>query len=165
MKKFWTILIAYFPLAFLTLQVIADMVYLFSFNTYASAYFYLGWSMGGSFLVSLLLIALTERLKFCGVSKWSARAQMGFSIVYFIIRQDNIYNISIQIVIGLVAIAMTAHYYKHKFPLCRLSLLLHFFKHIFREGNCEKGIARYDQEIKTLLRKSNLRHENSGNYP
>lgn len=162
MKRFWTILIAYFPLMLLSFQVLADIVYLISFKAYASAYFYLGWSMGGSFLVSLLLIAITERFKFCEVSKWAARAQMAFSIVYFIIREDNIYNIAIQIVIGLVAIAITIYYYKHKFPLCRLSLLLNFIKNVVKERSCEKGIERYDQEIKTLLRKNKtLRHENS----
>lgn len=161
MKRITTLFIAYFPLALLTFQVIADIVYLISFKSYASAYFYLGWSMGSSFLYSLLLIAMTERLKFCEVSKWAARCQMAFSIVYLIIRQDNIYNISIQIILGLVAIILTIIHYKHKFPLCRLSLLLSFIKNVFKERSCEKGVEAYDREVKNLILKQKYRHENS----
>lgn len=161
MKRAATIFLAYFPLALLTFQVLADILYLISFKTYASLYFYLSWAMGSSFLLALFLIIFTERLKFCEVSKWAARAQMLFSIVYLIIRQDNIYNISIQIVIGLVAMILTAKYYKHKFPLCRLSLFLNFMKNVFKESSCEKGVVAHDRETKNLIIQKKYRHENS----
>ena len=160
MKRAANLFLAYFPLGLLALQVIADFVYLIDFDTYAGVYFYLGWAMGSSFLFSLFLVILTERLKFCEVSKWAARAQMGFSIVYLIIRQDNIYNISIQIVLGLVAIILTWHYYAHKFPLCRLGLLWIFISKVFKERSCEKGIEQHDRMVKNLLRtKKPARHE------
>lgn len=161
MKKISTLFLAYFPLALLMLQVVADFIYLISFDNYASIYFYLGWAMGSSFLLSMFLIILTERLKFCGISKWSARAQMAFSIVYLIIREDNIYNISLQIVIGLVAMILTFRHYAHKFPLCRLGLLWNFLKNVFKENSCERGIERHTREVKGLLKNQKARHESS----
>lgn len=161
MKRAAIVFLAYSPIVLLSLQVLANLWYLIDFNGYAKAYFYLGWALGSSLLFSIIMVTMTEVLRFCEVSKWAARAQLAFALVYLIIRQDNIYNISIQIVIGLVALLLTFRYYKHKFPLCRLSLLLNFVKNVWKEKSCVKGVEAHDRQVKNLILNKRYRHENS----
>lgn len=160
-KRAAIVFLAYSPIVLLCLQVLADFWYLIDFEGYVNAYFYLGWGLGSSFLFSIILVTLTEVLRYCEVSRWAARAQLAFSLVYLFIREDNIYNICIQIVIGLVALLLTFRYYKHKFPLCRLSLLLNFLKNVLKERSCEKGIEAHDRQVKNLILRKRYENENS----
>lgn len=151
--------LVYFPLLLVACQVVADLWYLIDFDTYAKAYFYLGWVLGTNLLVSFFMVCYTEYFYFCAVSKWAARAELLFAFIYGIIQQDNIYNIAFQIVIGIVAIHLTIRYYAHKFPLCRLGLLWNFINNVRKKGSCVKGIERHDMDVKNLLRTKRPRHE------
>lgn len=161
MKRLSTIFIAYAPILLLVTQIVFNLLYWLNPSLYVNLYFYLGWGVGGSMFLSALLVAITERFRFCEVSKWAARAQVAFSLIYFFIRQDNIYNISLQIVIGLVAIIITMVKYKERFPFCRLSLFLNFMRNIFKERSCEKGLEAHERQVKNLILKKHYRHENS----
>lgn len=163
LKRYIKLFIVYFPLLLVSLQVTADLLYLIDFNSYAAAYFYLGWALGANWLVAVFLIAFTEYFNFCAVSKWAARAEMLFALVFLIVKQDNIYNILLQIVIGLVAIILTIRHYAHKFPLCRLGLLWNFLSNCWKKNSCLKGIEQHDNDVKNLLRTKKPNHEFSNN--
>lgn len=161
MRRLATLLIAYFPILLVGGQVLVNGLYFIHRATYLRFGFELNTFFGTNVLFALVFLAITYRFKFCEVSKYCAIAECLFAANFFIVRQDNLYNIWFQIVIGLVAISLTVRHYKHKFPFCRLSLFLNFLKHLKKEKNCEKAVRSYDEEIKTLILKKRYEHENS----
>jgi energy-coupling factor transporter transmembrane protein EcfT len=66
-----------------------------------------------------------------------------------IIKEDNLYNIIFQIIVGIIALVCTYYFFKNKFPLCRLALWHKFFMFFCLTGSCNKAIHLFtiDTEI------------------
>jgi len=158
MKKF-KLFIIYFPVILVILQVLLNLLSFVYPAAYTNAGFYLNTFLGTNVLFSLFLVALTFSFQFCSVSRWAAVAELIFAVAYLIIKEDNIYNISIQVIVGLVAIVVTFWNYLKKFPLCRMSLLMSFMGSVISNFSCKKGLAEWDKDVEHLwLKKRNHEH-------
>jgi len=149
-KKF----IIYFPVILVSIQVIFNLYALIDRAGYNAIGFYLNTFIGTNILFSVFLLAFTFSFKFCRISSAAAVAEVLFGVAFMIIQEDNIYNILFQVIVGLVALIFTYHYFIHKFPLCRINLLHRFFGAVFLTGSCTKGLEKFESEIKESIIKT-----------
>lgn len=152
MKKRVKIFIVYFPVILVAGQVLVNLLSFVWMEGYLSAGFYLNTFFGTNVFFAVFLVAFTFMFKFCAVSRWAALAEFAFALNYLIVQSDNLYNILFQVIVGCMAIGLTFRHYLERFPLCRLSLLIHFIKSVVKHKSCEKGIESYDRDIKSEIR-------------
>jgi len=132
----------------------ANVLFFVAPNFYYSKGILLNTLFGGSLLVSLLLVFITFRLKFCEVSRWAAIAELIFALMALFIHDDGVYNISLQLGVGALAMLATFRHYIKKFPLCSLSLLVSFFSNLFiAKGDCRKGVEKFEQSLQNTIEK------------
>lgn len=158
MKKSSRIFVIYFPVILVGLQVLLNIMSFVFPRAYLDSAFYLDLTLGTNGLYALSLLALTFGFSFCIIGRACAIAECLFAIVYGIIKVDNIHNISIQIIIGTIALIVTFLQYKKKFPLCSFSVFTSFLWSIVRKSSCSKGLERWDKKMDGLLLKKH--HEN-----
>jgi hypothetical protein len=154
MKKTVKIFIVYFPVILVSGQVLINLLSFLYEPAYKAAGFYLNTFFGTNVFFALFLVAFTWMFKFCSVSKWAALAECLFAINYLVVKEDNLYNISFQIIVGLVAIAATYWNYLKKFPLCRWSLFWNFIGSVISNGSCKKGLIEWERNIKSIILKT-----------
>lgn len=150
--------VIYFPVALVMLQVIGNSLYFISPGIYFTSSFYLNLFLGTNFLFAFFLLAFTFMFRFCAVSRWAAVAECVYAVMYLIIQQDTVYNIAIQIVVGLLALVATFWHYVRKFPGCNFSVGLRFFGDVIRKGSCEKGLQHFDMKKSTVRNHHEKRH-------
>lgn len=154
MKKWIKLFVIWFPVGLVFLQVLCNFLYFVAPGFYYSTGFYLNLFLGTNFLFAFFLLAFTFMFRFCAVSRWAAGAECIFAVIYLIIQQDNAYTVSIQIVVGILAIIATFWHYIKKFPLCNFSVGFHFITHAIRHSNCRKSIDHFDSKIKRAVIKN-----------
>lgn len=147
--------IIFFPVILVSLQVAANIFSFISPSAYAASGFYLNTFLGTNVLFAGFLVAFTFWFRFCDVSRACAIAEVLFAVNYLLVKEDNLYNIWFQIIVGTVMLAVTVKMYTYKFPFCNWSLLFKFFKNIIREKSCEKGLDRWHDELKNDIRRRN----------
>jgi hypothetical protein len=145
------VFIIYFPVLLVSLQVIANMLALISWDIYNSIGFYLNTFLGTNMLFAFFLVAFTYMFKFCTISRVAAWTEVAFGVNYLIVQQDNLYNILFQIISGSLAVFFTFRHYIKKFPFCRLSLLTKFLLSIVATGSCAKGVEKWEKDLKNDL--------------
>jgi len=155
MKSKVNIFLSYFPVLLVTMQVICNLLsFVVSKNTYNQWGFYLNTLFGTNVLFAVFLLFFTFRLKFCSVSRAAAIAEVLFGINYLIVKEDNLYNILFQVIVGSVALVWTFRYYIRKFPLCKMSLMVTFFSSLFAsKGDCRKGVDNWERHLYTTIEK------------
>jgi len=158
MKRNVKLILIYGPVALVCFQVLVNLLFFISKNTYMAAGFYLNAFFGTNVLFSLFLLAFTFTFKFCAISRWAAIAEVLFALNYLIIQEDNLYNIMFQIIVGVVAIILTLIHYTKRFPLCRLSLLVSFTKSVILKGSCAKGFEQWERDVKSMLLRNHRQH-------
>lgn len=159
MKKNVKLFVIYFPVMLVGFQVAVNLLSFIAPSFYLEAGFYLNTFFGTNVLFSLFLVAFTFWFKFCSVSRWAAVAEVLFSVNYLIVREDNLYNVMFQVVIGSIALIATFWHYIKKFPLCRMSLVAGLFSSVIKTGSCKKGIDDWDRNIKSMILKTHHPHE------
>lgn len=152
MKKKIKLFIVYFPVILIAGQVLVNLLSFIDRPLYLKAGFYLNLTFGTNIAVAFFLVAFTQVLKFCSVSRWAAYAQLAFAVNYAIVQQDNLYNILFQVIGGIIALILTFRHYIKRFPLCRVSLVVSFIGSIWREKSCENGIERWQGNLKTIAK-------------
>lgn len=153
MKRAAKIFVAYFPVLLVAGQVVVNWLsFVWPFG-YMKAAFYLNTFFGVNVFIALMLVAMTQLLKFCSVSRWAALAELFFAVNYLIVQQDNLYNIMFQIIIGTIAIIATFFHYIKKFPGCNLSVGAEFIKSAFKSGSCTKSLEEFDSNVKRVYEK------------
>lgn len=145
MRKKLKVFIAYFPVILITGQVITNLLYFIAPEYYSQYGFYLGLIFGTNLLFALFLIGFTFWFRFCSVSRYAAIGQLAFAINYLIVKEDNLYNIMFQIIVGILALLLTFRFFTKKFPLCSLSLFTSFISSLFATGNCSQALDRWDR--------------------
>ncbi len=151
MKKKIRIFITYFPVILVGLQVIVNLMSFVFPAAYNVAGFYLNTMFGTNVLFAVFLTMFTFSFPFCYVSRYAAIAELAFGVNYLIVKQDNMYNIMFQVIVGILAILLTFRHYIKKFPLCRLSLLITFFGSVIQKGSCKKGLEKWEGDIKNII--------------
>ena len=150
MKK----LIVYFIVILVACQVLVDIYALIDHAGYVRAGFYLGAFFGTNLFVAIFFLAFSYSFKFCKISRACAWAEMLFNINFIIVKEDNLYNLLFQIIIGVIALTVTFDFFIKKFPLCRISLLWQLilsFGVIFTGGKCDDVVNNFDSNIKESL--------------
>lgn len=155
MKRKARIFLAYFPVILIVGQLFCNGLWFLDKASYFKYGFYLNMAFGTNLAFALFLTCFTYIFQFCSVSRACAIAQILYSLNFIVVQDDNLYNILFQIIIGSFALLYTINKYSDKFPLCKLGLLKRFIKSITSEGSCTKGIERYHEETKTLIRHRN----------
>lgn len=150
--------IVYFPILLVTGQVLINLFSFVDNRSYIAAGFYLNTFFGTNVFFSLFLLAFTFSFKFCAVSRAAAVAEFLFAANYMIVQVDNLYNISFQVIVGLVAIGFTFFNYLRKFPLCRMSLLMGFLGSVISNMSCKRGLDEWERSIKGIILR-NKRHD------
>lgn len=107
MKKVLTILVAYSFVYITSLQLFVNILFVFKKDFYLKYAFYFTQISGLSISYLLPMVAVAFLLKFCKVSRICAIAQIIMSVLWLIIQEDNIYNITSQIIIGVLALLFT----------------------------------------------------------
>lgn len=153
MKRAARLFVVYFPVVLVSCQVALNLLSFVARDFYIANAFYLDLTFGTNILVAVLLLALTYGLSFCEISRAAAWAEMAFAINYGIVKEDNLYNILFQVIVGIIAIIYTFRQYIKRFPMCRLSLLLNFYKRVIQKRSCEDGLNQWERDVKGHLLK------------
>jgi hypothetical protein len=150
--KYWLkIFVAFYPVMLVTCQVIVNLIAVIHYPTYVKHGFYFGLFFGTNLSFSIVFIAMCHLFKFCRISIYCAYAELAFGIAYMVIKQDNVYNVTLQIIIGAMALIFTFGQYIRKFPLCRLSLVTGFIWSVISKCSCEKGLEKWDQDLRRKI--------------
>lgn len=154
MGKKVKLFIVYFPIVLVASQVLVNILSFVKPSWYSGGAFYLNTFFGTNVFFAIFLFLFTIQFKFCEVSRWASFAELLFAINYMVVQQDNLYNILFQVIAGTIALFLTGGHYANKFPLCKFGLFWKFIKSWFRSnGNCKKGIERWDGDIETIILK------------
>ena len=152
--------IVYFPVTLVMLQVLANGLYFIAPEVYNVSGFYLNTFLGTNILFAVFLVAFTFTFRFCSVSKWAALAELAFGLFYLIRQKDDVYNVGIQIIVGVIALIATFWHYIKKFPLCKMSLVAGLLGSVAKTGSCKKGLEQWDRNVKSIILKTQRQHEN-----
>lgn len=150
--------VVYFPVTLVMLQVLANGLYFIAPGVYYASGFYLNTFLGTNILFAIFLVTFTFMFRFCAVSRWAAVAELAFGLFYLIRQKDDVYNVGIQIIVGVIALIATFRHYVNKFPLCRMSLLVGFFGSVIKKGNCNKGLEDWERKVKSIILKQTHRN-------
>jgi hypothetical protein len=107
MKKVLTFIVAYSFVIITIVQLLVNILAILNPEFYSENWFLIANLTGTSFIYLLLLVAVAFLLKFCKISRICAVAQVIMSVLWLIIQEDNIYNITAQIIIGGLALLFT----------------------------------------------------------
>jgi hypothetical protein len=88
-------------------QLFVNLLFVFQKEFYLKYSFYFANTTGTSLIYILLLNCVVFLLPYCKASRICAVAQIIMSILWLIIQEDNIYNITSQIIIGVLALLFT----------------------------------------------------------
>lgn len=153
MGKRLKIFTVYFPVMLVAGQVIVNLMYFLFPDAYYASGFYLNTFFGTNVFFAIFLTVFTFKFHFCKVSRYAAVAELLFAVNYMVVQQDNLYNILFQVIVGLLALIATFFHYVNKFPMCRLSLLVRFYKKVIQKCSCEDGLNEWEKDVRGHLLK------------
>ncbi len=107
MKKVLTFIVAYSFVIITIVQLLVNILAILNPNFYYKNMFIISNLVGFSFAYLIPMVSVAFLLKFCKVSRICAVAQIILSLLWLIIQEDNIYNITAQIIIGGLALLFT----------------------------------------------------------
>ena len=107
MKKVLTFIVAYSFVIITSMQLFVNLIFIFNKEFYYKYWFYFSQIAGLSIVYLIPMLAVVFLLKFCTPSRICAIGQLILSILWLVIQEDNIYNITAQITIGTVALLFT----------------------------------------------------------
>jgi hypothetical protein len=107
-KKILTIIVAYSFVIITSVQLVVNLIFVFAPEFYLRNGFYFS-NFGGLSVTYLIpMVSVAFLLKYCAPSRICAIGQVIMTILWLIIKEDNIYNINAQITIGLICLLFTA---------------------------------------------------------
>lgn len=151
MRRKARIFLIYFPVILVAGQVLVNLLSFVAPSWYRATGFYLNTFFGTNVMFAVFLVIFTVLFNFCKVSRVAAIAECLFALNFMIVKQDNLYNILFQVIIGTLALIYTFWHYINKFPFCRVSLVLRFINSVIKKGSCSKGLKHWDSRMEKLL--------------
>lgn len=151
--------IVYFPVTLVFCQVLVNLMTFVWPEAYYAAGFYLNLFFGTNVLFAIFLVAFCFMFRMCSVSRWAACAELLFAVNYMIVKEDNLYNIMFQVIVGVLALVATFWHYIKKFPLCNMSLVLGFVKRVVQKGSCKKGYEMWTRDVTTHILRQQRKHQ------
>ena len=89
------------------MQLLVNMLFIVAKDFYIKYSFYFSQTVGFSLILLIPLVAVAFLFKFCIPSRICAIAQIIMTILWIIIQEDNVYNITSQLIISSVALMFT----------------------------------------------------------
>jgi hypothetical protein len=148
MRKYAKIFVVYFPVLLIAAQVGVNLLSFIAPDWYYAAGFYLNTMFGTNVLFAVFLMAFTLMFKFCAVSRWCAFAELCFAVNWMVVKEDGLYNIMFQVIVGILALAATFWHYVKKFPTCDVSVGAHFIVNVFKQASCRKSLDQWDKKVR-----------------
>jgi hypothetical protein len=103
-KKILTIIVAYSFVIITSVQLVVNLIFVFAPEFYLRNGFYFS-NFGGLSVTYLIpMVSVAFLLKYCAPSRICAIGQVIMTILWLIIKEDNIYNITAQIFIALMCL-------------------------------------------------------------
>jgi hypothetical protein len=146
MRRFIRVSLAYAPISLSVLQLLFCQLYFMDRQAYQIISFYVSNIIGQSVVPSLVMLALSYSFDFCSVSRFAAWAQVVNCVLYIAIKEDNVYNVSLQYITLCVALIATLYAYTRKFPNCRVSYLWSFMRKLIKHGSCTRSLIDFKEE-------------------
>ena len=152
MKRF-KLYIVYCPVLLLALQVIANILYFVSADVYNAVAYELASVIGVNLMTALFMAAICFFFNFCRVSRAAAVAEILFALNDVLVKNDDVYNIVFQVIIGMAALSVTVLLYMKKFPRCNISIAVDYFKNVVvRKGDCGKALGDWERDQHQYLK-------------
>jgi hypothetical protein len=107
MKKILTFIVAYSFVIITSVQLLANIISIFFREFYYKNWFLIANLVGVSFIYLIPMVAVVFLLKYCYVSRICAIAQVILTVLWLVIQEDNLYNITAQITIGTLSLLFT----------------------------------------------------------
>ena len=107
MKKVLTFIVAYSFVIITIMQLFVNVLYIVNKDFYYKNYFLFAQLVGFSFAYLIPMVSVAFLFKFCTPSRICAIAQFILAILWLIIQEDNLYNITAQLTISTIALTMT----------------------------------------------------------
>lgn len=153
MKKSLKTFLIYFPILLVGFQVFVNLLSFLAYDWYAAAGFYLNTFFGTNVFFALFLVGFCYMFRMCAVSRAAAWAEIAFAVNFMIVKEDNLYNIMFQVIVGAVALSYTFWDYVKKYPLCRLSHWAWFHWLAVKNCSCKRGFDEWEKHTETALLK------------
>jgi Na+(H+)/acetate symporter ActP len=139
LKKTSEFIITYAAAIIVVLQIIGNMLFFFDKEFYIKNGFILNWAVGTNAFFPVVLFCMSYRLKFCRAGIICAGAEVLMALYYVIVQKDDIYNIIVQITLGLLAIMLTMIIYG-RFKKGRVARFLYY---AVTSNNCEEAVRNF----------------------
>lgn len=107
MKKVLKFIVAYSFVIITFVQLFINFIFIFNKEFYLKYSFYFSNTIGSGLIYIILLNCVVFLLPYCPPSRICGIAQLILAILWLIIQEDNIYNITAQITISTIALIMT----------------------------------------------------------
>jgi hypothetical protein len=107
-KKILTFIVAYSFVFITSVQLFVNLIFVFAPEFYLRNGFYFSQFAGLSVTYLIPMVAVAFLLKYCAPSRICAVGQVIMTILWLIIKEDNIYNITAQISISVICLLFTA---------------------------------------------------------
>jgi len=107
MKERLKIAMIFSPIVLLGGQVLSNLLYMGLPNIYLKLYPVLGTFFGFNMIAAILMTSMTYYFNFCKVSRAAAISQIIFGIFYMFFPDKEIYNLIIQVLVGIAALLVT----------------------------------------------------------
>jgi hypothetical protein len=106
-KRVLTFIVAYCFVIITAMQLFVNLLFVLAPDFYIRNAFYI--TQIGGFLISYLIpmVSVAFLFKFCEVSRVCAVAQVILTILWVVIKEDNTFNITAQIIICVMALLFT----------------------------------------------------------
>jgi hypothetical protein len=158
-RKVTRFVLAYFLFILLLGQTVANIIRVSwpEFYFSGSFKFWTDFQVGINLWVIGFFMFYAFGLKFCYPARAAAVTELLFAIFYAIIKEDNMYNVIFQLIVGGMGIIVTLYVIYKKYPLCSFSLWVKFFLKALPKSNCNtyKAVEKFDEMIWHEVKKRN----------
>jgi hypothetical protein len=107
MKERIKIAMIFSPIVLLSGQVLSNLLYMGLPDIYIKLYPILGTFFGFNMIAAILMTSMTYYFNFCKVSRAAAICQIIFGVFYMIFPDKEVYNLLIQVLVGIAALLVT----------------------------------------------------------
>jgi len=107
MKGYGKIFVLYSPIILLAGQVLANLWYMGDTDSYVKMYPYIATFFGFNMIAAVRSFLLSYYLKACKATRAVDLAQIFFGIFYMVFPDKEVYNLIIQVLVGIAALLVT----------------------------------------------------------
>jgi hypothetical protein len=139
-----TIVIAYSAVIIVFLQCLANCIYFIDSGVYMANSFWLNFVAGTNGVFPVILLCMAFKFRLCSVSRVAAVAECLMALYYAIVQRDDLYNILVQLTLGVGALVSTVLIYANRTGTRRG--VTRFIVLTIFSSSCERGLHKYFED-------------------